>query len=858
LPVLLLIAIGALLSAPDCCAQSSSRTLTVGIPRQPLALALEAFAAQTDTQLVYVSELAAGRMSADAPAGLGAEQALGRMLRGTGLRFEFLNARTVRLLPGTRKAAPAPRPEGSLATAPGRAAAWPGPSMDEIVVTATKREEALRAVPLSATVLSATELDAAGVKDIGDLAARAPGLEFDVGTEFGPAILSNLAIRGIRAFTGTAPTIGLYMDDVPIQSVHLTLSNPYPSTFDLARIEVLRGPQGTLFGSNALGGAIRFIATAPDTTSSSGTAHAEWSATEGGGASHELAAAIGRPVVPGVLGARVSAWYRSDAGYVDRVNPLNGDVVERQSNRSSGSALRLALAFEPNDKFRVTPSISYQTTDLHDTPIYYVYLQAPNTPAIGAQVNNRQNGKLLRQPYSDRFIVEALKIEAQLRGVELTSVTGFYDRHATATVDETNAACLVFFQGCGNPQGLAYPSSYAQAVPTQLGVHQSALTQELRIASAPGERHLTWLVGLFYSRSHNNRSHYTYLVALPDQAAIYSTSYAANADIDGFAHLELALTKRLKLGLGTRSGRRSGETSSFEAGFANTGATPFTHSVGPWSSVPSAPRLELSYQPDGSNFFYAAIAKANRGGAPNAPAVCGGASVPASYRPDDLLSYELGSKNALFDQRLQIDASVFHVHWKDPQQHGVDACGNAYIANAGLISSSGFDLAAEFEVGRLGLRLAASYLDVHYAQTVLSASGQVIAERGAVTIGTPEVPSPWSGTVAARYQWPLVLGGSTYLRVDDQFASHNAGPFVEDNPNAINYFPGGVRADPATNRLNLQVGLLRKGLDLRLVVDNVLNSQPTLHISTDGPGSSLFYGYTFRPRTVLLAATQRF
>jgi iron complex outermembrane recepter protein len=858
LPVIVLGAMLSLLIASDSLAQTIPRVLTAGIPPQPLAQALEAFAEQTATQVIYVSELATQRVSTGVAAGLTAQEALTRMLIGTGLQFEFLNDRAVRLLATGRTDSLAARRKPLAARASDKRANWLAPSLEEVVVTATKREESLNAVPVSAAVLTATELDAAGIKDIGELAARTPGLEFDVGTQFGPGILSNLAIRGIRAFTGTAPAVGVYMDDVPIQSVHLTLSNPYPATFDLARVEVLRGPHGTLFGSNALAGAIRFIANAPDTTSSSSSFHQELSATQDGGASQEYSTAIGRPIVAGRLGARVSGWYRSDGGYISRVNPFNGAVVDRQANRSSSNAFRLALAFEPTDQLRLTPSFSYQSTKLRDTPIFFVYLQVPDTPSVASQRNAHLNGKLLQQPYNDRFIVDSLKVEAQLRGVEFTAVTAFYDRHATATVDETNGACLVFFQGCGHSLGLAYPSSYDQAVSTLLGVHQSAITQELRLASAPGERRLSWLAGLFYSRSHNDRTHYTYLVTAPDDPGIYSTSYAANADIDGFAHLQWALSPRLKAGFGTRIGLRSGEITRYEAGFANSGAVPYSHDVGQWSSVPSSPRLEVSYQTDDNNYFYATIAKASRGGGVNAVAVCNGNAVPASHGADALWSYELGAKNTLLNHHLQLDSSVFHVNWKDPQQHATDACGNSYTANAGVISSSGVDLAAEVVAGRIGLRLGVSFLDVHYARTVLTTSGQVIAERGAVTVDTPEVPSPWSGALTARYQWPLRPGLSAYLRADHLFASHNPGPFVEDNPDSINYVPGGVRADPATNRLNVQLGVLWAGLDLRLGVTNVFNSQPTLHLATDGAGSSLFYGYSFRPRTFVLAATERF
>jgi iron complex outermembrane recepter protein len=120
----------------------------------------------------------------------------------------------------------------------------------------------------------------------------------------------------------------------------------------------------------------------------------------------------------------------------------------------------------------------------------------------------------------------------------------------------------------------------------------------------------------------------------------------------------------------------------------------------------------------------------------------------------------------------------------------------------------------------------------------------------------PSVPAPWTGALFTQYRQPLSGTVTAYVSADDLFASHNSGPFTESNPNAVSYAPD-FHADPATNRLNLRLGLLRGGLDLRLSLDNALNSTPTLHQNSDLNGSSLNYAYTFRPRTFGLVATWR-
>src|SRR5882757_2082520 len=343
------------------------RAILTAIAAQPLTQALAAFTSSTHLQLVYVSQLALGRNSQAVAAGLPATTGLAQLLEGSGLDFKFLNDRTIKLFERPRAArapAPTPRPEsgGSNASA--------ADSLEEVVVSATKRNEFLSTVPMSISVLSPEDLEASGIQGVGGIAAVTTGIEYDFSSQYGPGILSNIAIRGISADKGDATT-GIYVNDTPIQTPHTTFGNAYPATFDLAQVEVLRGPQGVLFGRGAEGGAIRFITNEPSTTTVSQLYRSEVSTTDHGGTSIELGAAAGGPLVAGVLGARVSAWYRDDGGYVNRVDPFTGAVVDANSNRSASRAVRISIAFEPNDSVRITPSFSYQSMNLHDTPVFY-------------------------------------------------------------------------------------------------------------------------------------------------------------------------------------------------------------------------------------------------------------------------------------------------------------------------------------------------------------------------------------------------------------------------------------------------------------------------------------------------------
>jgi outer membrane receptor protein involved in Fe transport len=144
--------------------------------------------------------------------------------------------------------------------------------------------------------------------------------------------------------------------------------------------------------------------------------------------------------------------------------------------------------------------------------------------------------------------------------------------------------------------------------------------------------------------------------------------------------------------------------------------------------------------------------------------------------------------------------------------------------------------------------------DARYDRTVLTANGQVVVDRGTVVGALPSVPAPWSGSVSVQYRWPMRANIAGYAEADDRFSSHNGGPFTENDPNSINYSPG-FRADPAMNSLNMRLGFQRGPLDVRLWLSNALNSDPVLHLNSDVNGSTLYYAYTLRPRTLGLAAT---
>src|SRR6204780_1867991 len=226
---------------------------------------------------------------------------------------------------------------------PPAAAAAPAPAeavgiaeIPEITVTATRREESLSKVPISISAFTQETMDQKGVKDISDLVRYTPGVSIDqTGT-------NAISIRGISS-SGGAGTTGIYIDDTPIQmrSVGFNPDDTLPKTFDLERVEVLRGPQGTLFGAGSEGGAVRYILTKASTTQSDTYVRSEVSYTEHGQPSGEFGIAHGEPIIDGVLGLRASVWYRYDGGWINRVNDSTGDVIDKDVNFSNSMAGRI-------------------------------------------------------------------------------------------------------------------------------------------------------------------------------------------------------------------------------------------------------------------------------------------------------------------------------------------------------------------------------------------------------------------------------------------------------------------------------------------------------------------------------------
>jgi outer membrane receptor protein involved in Fe transport len=396
-----------------------------------------------------------------------------------------------------------------------------GGGLDEIVVTATRREEGISKVPISITALNQDALDQKGIRDFSEMVRFTPGVSIDTsGT-------NAISIRGISS-SGGAGTTGIYIDDTPIQMRALGFNpdDTLPKTFDLDRVEVLRGPQGTLFGAGSEGGTVRYIMAQPSVTTDSTYARTEVSFTKGGAPSYEAGVAHGGPIIDGVLGFRASIWGREDGGYINRVDDETGALVEKNANHASAFTARLALLYQPADNVKITPSITFQNKQQHDLSTYWPAYSNPGSGSF-----NNATPELI--PIPDTYFLPALKIQVDLPKATFISNSSYYHRNETDSYQGT-VYDLAFYQalgwpnalgdgapalGCGSasPPGTSQPCSWYPLLSSS-GIHlpagfsnystpntitnqQRSLTQEFRLQSNDDDSKWRWTVGLFGSLS---------------------------------------------------------------------------------------------------------------------------------------------------------------------------------------------------------------------------------------------------------------------------------------------------------------------------------------------------------------------
>jgi iron complex outermembrane recepter protein len=714
-----------------------------------------------------------------------------------------------------------------------------GSGLEEIVVTATRHEESLSKVPISITALSQETMDDKGIRDFTDIARFTPGVAIDrTGS-------NTITIRGIGS-SGGAGTTGIYIDDTPIQIRALASQavDALPKTFDLVRVEVLRGPQGTLFGAGSEGGTVRYIMNQPSLTQFSDYERAEVSYTEGGAPSYEAGAAFGGPIVNDTLGFRVSAWYRRDGGWIDQVDPTTLQRIDSNANHTESMAVRAALTWAPISGVKITPSFFWQERNANNSEYYWPIYSNPNH-------NRYVNADPSRNPEPDRFELPALAITADLGPVQLLSNSSYFRRRDTSAYEGTtqtlsyaqifawskdangnfqNSLCAPQGYNCYpllDGHGIHLPAPIANyRSPGAFTNNQDNYTQELRVQSTNPDARVVWTAGAFFSLARTyslEAAHdpmadqlYEYLYGttiagifggptnpdgstyLPRGDSYFNELTSHERQIAGFGEAVWSLTDQLKLTTGVRYSKVDFSFHSDTAGPYNGGPS---HHSGSENEKPFTKRVSLAFQADPNNLYYATFSTGFRGGGSNAAiprAVCltdlnnfGLTNAPASYSSDTVKNYEIGSKNN-FGNRVRVAASVYYIQWNGIQQQvTLPICGVNYIGNLGAAVSKGGDLQADFAVtDGLTLESSIGYTDAYYSKTSFPgplATTPVSSEGNAIVGQGGNAPAPWTFSLGAEYKF-LAFGLKSFVRLDAEHQTKNNRLTAAADPNTVQYF----------------------------------------------------------------------
>lgn len=832
--------------------------LVTDIPSLPLVQALNEFAGQTSLQWAADSGLAGTRKSRRVRAGASPEQALRTMLKGTGLQFQCVNTRMIAIT-----AAP-PRVE---VVRP----AEETQSLPEVVVTGRQNQP----VPTDTTSYSAARMQESGIKGIDEIGLFTPGVEFDFFSTVGGGVYTNLAIRGVTDRHGN--TAGVWFDDIPLPAATSnSFARGFPYTFDMTRVEVLRGPQPVLLGANAQGGAVQFMPAVPDLSGASGLVHAEWATTAGGDPSREIGAAAGGPLLEDRLGFRASAWYRTEGGFVDRVDPFTRDLVEADSNRTTSKSARAALRFDPNASLTLIPSIFYQSTSVSDSSAFMLYESPtfPDDPMSEPSSGKFHNGSLISQPFHDSYTLASMKALASLGGLRLQSVTGYFHRSAEMTSDDTES---MRWGGFGNPRGNAYPSSYEDLISTNVTLKQHSFTQQLQLASALDGR-MSWVAGGFYANTRGDETDHVLAQNAPPVVLRYGydhldktvSTITVQEQLAGFGQLTYRIGDRWTASAGLRVEHHVLETDAEDFDPDSGPSLDFhdhrSDTVFAWQSGLSYDATRAGSSNSSEYYLYAATGYAP-GNIDAARPTCW--EMPAVYPTDTLASVEVGTRQGWFDGRVQMDLNLFRIRW-DNGSVARRTC--LFMHLPGKARSDGFGLAAQAALRHgFEVRLAMSYVDARYVQTlrndgsttvidvfgVVPPQGQLVVSAGDAVGTPPQVTSPWNITASIDKRIRLPQGRSLNLRLENVYHSRNPGSFYTDHPDAM--YPANLQSNPANNLLNLRAMLKVGQFDLSLFVSNLLDARPVLLKRNKGNDvNTLFYATTFRPRTAGVSATWNF
>ena len=831
--------------------------LQAPIDPQPLNTALQAWARQSGIQVMYATQLAAGLKSPGAPAGLSPNDSLKHLLEGTGLEYRVLNDRTVSIMPeGAKGAVPTTGQEiwanplrlaqSDPTSSLGRTASPETDSdgrpaqvqeavkLEEVIVTAQKKSERIQDVPVPITVLDTQSLAENNLNRIRDYFATVPGLNLNSspGSEGGGQYLQ---IRGVGTTAFGTPTVAVLIDDVPLgastQSSQASVQYPDIDPSDLARIEVLKGPQGTLYGADSLGGLIKFVTKDPSTAGFTGHIQMLGDGVVAGGFGYGLRAAANIPISD-TLAFRVSGFTRQDPGYIENVT-----TGQKNVNSQNAYGGRIGMMWRLSDALSLKMSALLQNTETNGTTT--IDTSSSWRPALG---DLQQTGLPGTGVASTQIRAYRATLNARVADVDIISVSG-YSFNKLYTYGDFS----------GSPY-FTYPSEYYANAAGGTFVNQTEtekFSQEMRFSSSLGHW-LDWLGGLFYTHeAQPNTLSYINANDVPSGAyvsTILSEHYPLTfSEYAIFGDLTFHPTERLDVQVGARKGWNK----QFSYTVASGVATPYYYFV-PSPYIQPASRStdsaltylftpEFKISPD--TMVYARVATGYEVGGPN---IVGGINsgspvpVPPSFKSSTTTNYELGFKSDSFEHRLTVDASIYYIAWRDIQIDIYVPPSIGYYINGGRAKSEGVELSMQARPLRgTEISLSAAFDDAELTQDFpLNSSVRGIAgERLPYS-------SRFSGSVSVTQDVIRVGDATAFIGASANYVGQRYGEFqcAQCGPRYV---------FPAYTVVNAHAGVRFDSWNVNLFVNNLANNRGVLGGSlADVLNNTGYFAQVIQPRTV--------
>jgi outer membrane receptor protein involved in Fe transport len=640
-------------------------------------------------------------------------------------------------------------------------------SLEELVVTAERRSESIQQVPLSVTAIAGATLEKFGDVNFGDYARTIPNLSYGTGADFGVTNARNVTIRGITGgrYRNGQTTTSFYVDDTPVP---LSLD---PRVLDLERIEVLRGPQGTLFGSSAMGGTVRVITKPADLKSSYGTVDLQGFDINHGGGGYDLSGTYSVPLIQDELALKVSAYsgYKpgiftrqwgvaTSPGYtVTAAQQVPGAKTHVGDDTEYGGMLSVSFTPSALPQLSVSPMVIYQSSRSNGLPL------ADYSTGNLLQLRPLDVG----ESTSDEWTFSSLTVKYKSDFGSLISSSTWFHRKGFDNEDGTESVSVVFY-ATSNPKPLVpfLATGYLPSpVPSTLDMN--SVTQELRFESAfPGP--LQVIAGGYYNhlKSNNIQAQLTPYDET-GAAAFYEDVPNSSNEVAEFGDLTYTPIAPVELSAGVR-GATLGYNHTYVAyGWINGGpqSSPSSH-----EEHAVTPRYTAKYQITPDAMVYASAAQGFRIGGANStlPPLCDGQG-PAnagSYTSDSLWSYELGSKNTLWNGRLRTRVAAYRIDWKNIQQSVLLQCTYSITENAGAATSTGAELEADIApLHGLNLSFGAGFDNAKITSVPPGATG--------FTVGQPLNGVPkWTASLLGEYTVPTDFGAA-FVRAQYSFTGRS-------------------------------------------------------------------------------------